>query len=626
MTEIKHKNSFFCTKCFKGFDQSDTDEFIVHQEHKVIEVIARQTETSITWYLFCKTCDKPISPSEGDEHHDHDIVADPRSVDDIKKLVRDVNVKKESNRKKSASPLTPTTNDSEPEKCYQVLQEQMKGVVISAENSYDTYGIIENENHLEPLDLDSGRAIHWAKVLYRKQKKDIFSDEFYKKSLGMIISHAQMDTTTKAVIYNRVAQLSNVRQKDGTMIPDLIIYDLANQDFEAVKITANHVEIIKHDETTPFFRRGQTTHTQVTPQFNDPQALEKIVKLFNLLEGQEQIFTVTLITQFLAARAIPSAFFDGQAGSFKTSVSAMMKMIIDPSGKDFDSNAIGLSTDIDNLTLTLYNRYFTPFDNVTNISPEQADTLSKATTGSTTSKRKLYENKESIELTMRRKYSLGGVAPKMDYPDLVDRLLAFPRKNAKDVKTLEEEVVLREFNELLPNALGCIFTAISKAMEIRNTLTIEIKTRLADFERWGEAISQALGYQPNTFLESYYNKRNESAMSAKESFPIIDLIEALLNQTKPQPDCTVLVELPTDELLHKLELLASEHGVDIASKYVRFPKMPNQLSRMIKTVAPILQKMDVFVELYHYDSRDGKYKRNAAMVRIQRKMATILPT
>ena len=46
-------------------------------------------------------------------------------------------------------------------------------------------------------------------------------------------------------------------------------------------------------------------------------------------------------------------------------------------------------------------------------------------------------------------------------------------------------------------------------MQIKQSLNLKKLPRMADFAEWGEAISQAMGYPPMSFMEVYAENRNE---------------------------------------------------------------------------------------------------------------------
>ncbi len=61
-------------------------------------------------------------------------------------------------------------------------------------------------------------------------------------------------------------------------------------------------------------------------------------------------------------------------------------------------------------------------------------------------------------------------------------------------------------------------------MQIKEMLNLKNLPRIADFVEWGEAISQAMGYSPMSFMEIHTENRNEQKIVAVNE----NLISSLL--------------------------------------------------------------------------------------------------
>ena len=62
---------------------------------------------------------------------------------------------------------------------------------------------------------------------------------------------------------------------------------------------------------------------------------------------------------------------------------------------------------------------------------------------------------------------------------------------------------MQEFEEERPYLLGCFFDALSKAMGVYPSVRLDNLPRMADFMRWGVAITKALGYEADDFIQAY---------------------------------------------------------------------------------------------------------------------------
>jgi hypothetical protein len=499
----------------------------------------------------------------------------------------------------------PEENDSSESKTlYDFTLSKIKKIVISQNNSSEVYAIIENNGHIETLNLSSRRAIQWLVYNYHNENKTakIHGDEFYKNVLTTIVATAQMNGTKKENVYTRVALI------DGTLY-----YDLVSSDWKSIRVTPDKVEIVDLDENSPIFRRAQCSYEQTMPKFEGGDHLSKLSELLCITKEDTQVFQVHLIALLLESIPVPVMVFGGEAGSLKTTATTTVKRIIDPNGFKKEDNSTSMASRNDDLVLQLYNRYVIAFDNVTKITQEVSDILCRAITGSSNVRRELYSNMEETILSFTRKIVLNGIVPTLDYPDLQERIISYDRKSLGKDERLTEDEFEKRLGEIMPYILGQIFQAIQKAMKIYDEIKKETrpKTRLADFEIWGESISRALEYEPNSFVQRYSEKLTSGSVGMQDSYPIVTVIENLMkDRTEYEDTAARCFKTLTDK--------AREAGIYIESRYVRFPKAPNQLVNDLVTIAPVLKKLGITIFTSHYTKSDDKYTKNSTIVRFER--------
>ncbi|HWP78974.1 MAG TPA: hypothetical protein VNL34_04930 [Candidatus Nitrosotenuis sp.] len=507
-----------------------------------------------------------------------------------------------------------TTYDNKPKekdertaskKCYDFAMTKIKKLVISENNSDEVYAIVQVNGHTEAINLSSARAKHWLSDEYSKnvESNEIHADDFFKTVLNHIIAKAQMNGTERVHIHQRVAQV------DGA-----IYYDLGTPDWQIIKITAAKIETVKFDIACPVFRRSQSMQRQVMPESGDDKALDRLVDLLRILPKDRLVFKVHLITMFLEAYPIPLMVFDGMAGSLKTTATATVKRIVDPSGIANEDNVSAMAEKQDDLILQLQNRYLPSFDNVSSISPKTSDILCRAITGSNNPRRKLYTDDEESIHSFKRKIVLNGIIPYLDYPDLQTRLVNYSREIVDESNRMTEQEFRQKLDELLPSALGQIFITLCKALRKYPDIKDQIRprTRMSDFEVWGETISQVSGNLENEFLQRYYEKINEGNISSQDSYPIVGAIQSFMIERESWEGMAA-------NLYHHLVTTAQNQDIDLQSKFVRFPKSPNKLTKELVIVQPLLKSIGFSVEMYRYTKNDGKFMKNTSIVRISRK-------
>ncbi|MDE1766944.1 MAG: hypothetical protein KGI27_11855 [Thaumarchaeota archaeon] len=490
-------------------------------------------------------------------------------------------------------------------KIYDFAMSRIKKIVIAENDSDGAYAIVENNSHLEPINLTSKRFRQWLRDLYSRnvESNDIHGDDVFKNVADEIIARAQMNGTARVRIYIRIAQLENQ-----------ILYDLGTPDWKLIKITPDKIETVIFDTSLPVFQRRQSLQAQVIPKEGDGEELKRFAELLRISDDDKLVFIVHLICMFLESCPIPIMVFDGSAGSLKTTATAAIKMVVDPSGKKIEDNVSAMAEKDGDLGIQLNNRYLVSFDNVTSIDNDISDVLCRAVTGGSNTRRRKYSDDDEVIHSFKRKIVLNGIFPSLDYPDLQTRVLNYARNPVDDNNRITEQEFIEKLEQLLPGLLAKIFITLSKALKSYPDLKTKIrpKTRMADFEIWGEIISRVLGYDANSFLDSYHRKLTEGQISLIDSHPAVGLIQSLM-ENREQYENTI------SHLHQEITGIAVKSGIEINSKYIRFPKTPSYLKKELKIVEPLIKTIGFVVETYHYTKNDGRFTKNSSIVRISRR-------
>jgi len=263
------------------------------------------------------------------------------------------------------------------------------------------------------------------------------------------------------------------------------------------------------------------------------------------------------------------------------------KKLVDPASADIFT----IPSSKDDLILTQTNNYMPCFDNLDNINAEKSNLLCMAATGGACCKRKLYTDSEETILRFKRPVSLNGINVVATKPDLLDRsiLLELDRIPAEERK--DESELWKEFDADIPKMLGAIFTTLSKAMSLYNTVKLVKMGRMADFTKWGYAIAEAAGIGGEKFLESYLNNQKRANEEAVESNPVAAAVIKLMSD-KPKWDGTVTA------LLRALIIIAINENIDTHSKL--WPAEPNVLSRRLNEVKSNLEDEGIQYTIRHH--------------------------
>ncbi len=487
-------------------------------------------------------------------------------------------------------------------KLFDHILNKIHALVISENNTDEIFALVKREKNTDVLKVTSRRFRDWLcnEFMLFINSDEIKSDEFFKSIANSIYSYARMNNSKTAIIYNRIAQLD-----------DQICYFLSRDDGKIIQITAKGVQTSNLSLKSPIFRRVQSLQEQVMPKRDDENALEKLLDLLKISLKDRLVFKIHLVTLFLEAINVPMMVIGGTAGSFKTTTNAMIKRIVDPSGNEKEDNVSTIPTNTDDLILHLNNRYLASFDNVSYISKEQSDIFCRAITGNSNSKRKLYTDDEESIFSFKRKIILNGIVPNLDYPDLQSRLLFYERDSVDNNSRLTEQDLEEKFAILLPNVLGQIFLILYQALSLHKRIKFEIKpkTRMSDFEVYGEVISRIIGNEKNQFLVSYHKKLEDASVASQESFPLITVVEHLMKEQNEY-------EGTAKDLHASLVSFTRILDIDISSKYVIFPKAPNKLWKSFQEIDDMLKRNGFQVRKFSWTSNDSKYVKHSTIFKI----------
>ena len=480
---------------------------------------------------------------------------------------------------------------------YDFAKSKIKKLVVSDSDSSQVFAIIQNNGHLETLDLSSWKAKSWLRYAYHKESGDNHSEDQYTNALILIKSQAIHGNSKRETIYNRIA-----------MVHDTIYYDLATPDWKIVKITENSVDILDYDEKMPIFVRTQSQLPQVLPKFSEKNTLDDLVKLLRIPQKDTQIFKAHLISMFVEAFPIPIMAITGEHGSIKSTLSGTVKIIVDPAVDKKKS----LSKKPENIILGMFNRYAICFDNISKINQEVSDTLCTAITGAGDSKRALYTNSEEIIYTFKRKIILNGIAPSMNFPDLLDRTITYETIPVPDEQRITEEEFERRLHEILCNVVGQIFQTLSKVLGLYKSVKSELiqLPRMADFTMFGECISRVLGYEPHSFTNMYNTRIQDNSLEVAQTYPIIPIMEELVMDGK--------YEKEVGNFYNEIKIIAGTQKIDIESTGVEFPQGANHVKGHLKRLMPDLRKLGILVDIDTYKKRDGRFKRGCSIIHISR--------
>jgi hypothetical protein len=307
-----------------------------------------------------------------------------------------------------------------------------------------------------------------------------------------------------------------------------------------------------------------------------------------------------LIAAWLAAALRPKGPYpllvlSGEQGSAKTTLAKMLKCLIDAHVLKSRS----APRDERDLAIAANNNWAVMCENVSSMPPWLSDAFCRLSTGSGLATRLLYSDDEEALFAIERPVILEGITDFVDRADLMDRCLFIHLAPIADAERRDESEIWASFDAAAPRILGALLDAMAAGIASLPTLRLTCLPRMADFARFGEGVSRALGYLPDEFLESYRGNRMAANETALDDSPVAGAVRTLATRTtKTGFKAKLGWQGTASELLEALTAIVG----DKVAESKRWPKSPRSLSGVIRRLAPQLRKVACNV-VFH---REGK--------------------
>lgn len=429
----------------------------------------------------------------------------------------------------------------------------------------DAFARIYVEEHHEIWRIRSKQFKQWLVKQFWEQHDKAPSTNALNEALNVIESKARFNGE-QYTLANRVA-----RAEDGTLW-----YDLTDGGWKAVRVTPKGWEVITNPPI--LFRRYQHQAAQIEPQSGGD--IKRILDYINISQPEQRLlFLIYLVSCFVPGFPHPIPIIYGVQGSAKSSLSKVMRAIIDPSAIEVSE----LPKNHVELVQKLSHHWCIVFDNISYISDEVSDLLCRAATGTGFSKRELFTDDEDIIVVLKHCVALNGINLVATRPDLLERSVLFELERIPKDKRRREQKMFAELRKDLPQILGGVFDVLSRALDIYPTIELTEYPRMADFTQWGCAIAEAMGYTRDEFLKAYdKNIARQNAEVINENIVAAILVEFMESRSEWNGTPKELYEVARD-------IAENSFGIK-PDRDKHFPKAANALTRQLNRLLPTLEE------------------------------------
>jgi energy-coupling factor transporter ATP-binding protein EcfA2 len=441
-----------------------------------------------------------------------------------------------------------------------IIYEMIKGLTVV--NDIDAqYVQIPIDDHTELYPLMSRDFMSWVTLQYYELYGTTPSIVNVRNAINLLSAFNQFGSP-RTDTYNRVARCD-----------ESIIYDLTNDKWQAVNINKSGWNLIP---CPPFFRRYTHCREQITPISSESTDIDRIFNYINIKNNQRSLFVALLVSYFIPDIPHPVMVIYGERGSGKSTASKIVKEIVDPS----ILQACTIPQDKNDMYQLLHHHWYVGFDNITALNTDISDIICRAVTGEGIFKRKLFSDSDDITYSYRRCIGLNGTSLMVTREDLLDRSLLFELERIEGKARLEERSIWPDFERNKAYILGSVFTILSRALSLVDKIQLDELPRMADFAKWGFAITEAIKEGTGKeFIDLYnlnINMQNEALLSSN---PLLSAIYIVMSKQKSWHGS------PT-ELYRLIQEISRKENINTRSN--NWPKEPNQITKKLNELRSIL--------------------------------------
>lgn len=445
----------------------------------------------------------------------------------------------------------------------ELLQSQLQLWATEGDEG-DCYGDLIDGPIRKTLAL-KGRAFErWARGAWYRKVGKALPDDALKQAIATLEAMAIDGGVT------REAALRVAQSPDGK-----IYLDLGRDDWAIVEVSGEGWQVVTGPPVR--FRRASAMLPLPLPERGGN--LQELIDFLGLAEDTGPLACAWLLSALCPLAAYPVAILHGEAGSGKSSLSTMLKNLVDP-GR---AGLLASVADIRNLAVSANSRHIVAIDNLSGMTADQSDTLCRLSTGGGFSHRTLHSDSDETVLEFVRPQILNGIDSIATRGDLLDRALLLkvhPPSIRIDATALKTQYIVNQ-----GRYLGALLDALVMAIANLPKVPIAQPVRMIEYARLGIAAETALGLAPGGFLALYQANRAEAAQAVMDGNPVAAAIQDLMS------GCTSW-QGTSKELLNRLRQGADEGT--LKSKY--WPQDPARLGKDLRRLAPDLRKCGIAID------------------------------
>jgi len=471
--------------------------------------------------------------------------------------------------------VTEPERQSQADKLIELARKEKVSLFRDPDNA--SYADVVVRDHRETWLLRSSGFRKWFRGRYYLRFKSAPNRDALDTAIETLDAQAQFECQTMREVWLRVAY------HDGK-----IYYDLCNDDWQVVEISASGWKVIKKAPVR--FRRTPSSRPQVVPV--EEGSLDALRNFLNLKKRSDWVLLISAILKyFYAPGPHPIIELCGDAGAAKTSTARIIAALVDPSAGR-ERNPPREEGDV---IAAAMNGYLIPYDNFSHLPLWLSDALCRLSTGSGLSRRTLYTNTEETAFFAKRAIVVTGINPVALRGDIDQRKVRIWLAEIEPSKRRSEAQFEAEFEEARPRLFGAVLSSLVVGLRNLSTASaMQDLPRMADYAVWGTACEPAYAHEGDLMKVLRMAKAEAADEVLEHSVAAQALIAHLGKRSDSEWKTTA------GALYAQLRVTAGELEIWRSD---RWPTDGQRLLGELNTVAPQLREVGITITR---EKREGK--------------------